>query len=155
MPPDSSWLVTSDYLPAPHLSSVLGQVGASMAVGMALVDEIGARMAALRAARGLTLRALAELSGVSHQMLGMVEHGQNVTLAKIEPVLVALEARLVIQDLRRGEGLPPVPPDLPDSRRDLARRFLRVLVHARDEDLKVAVELVELLERLQGTAQTR
>src|SRR2546425_5139834 len=66
--------------------------------------EVGQRVRALREAMGLSLRDLAERSGVSAPMLSQVERGEtSPTLAVAEKIAAGLELTLS-QLLRLDEG---------------------------------------------------
>jgi XRE family transcriptional regulator, regulator of sulfur utilization len=81
---------------------------------------VGARVRALREAMGLSLRDLAERSGVSAPMLSQVERGEtNPTLAVAEKIASGLELTLS-QLLRLDEG-----EHVAVSRADERRRFER------------------------------
>jgi transcriptional regulator with XRE-family HTH domain len=57
------------------------------------VSELGARIRERRRARGLSLRDLAGLSGLSYSFLSLVERGQSsLTLSSLNKVASALEA---------------------------------------------------------------
>lgn len=65
-------------------------------------ERIGQQVAELRARRGMTLRQLAEKSGVSSQNITKIEHGRyNVSIDILDKVASALGAQLEIEE--RGE----------------------------------------------------
>ncbi|MBL8669691.1 MAG: helix-turn-helix transcriptional regulator [Alphaproteobacteria bacterium] len=77
-----------------------------------LNDRIAARVRQLRAARGLSLEALAAASGVSRSMISLIERGESSPTA------------VVLEKLATGLGVvlaslfdPPAPPPDPVSRR--------------------------------------
>ncbi len=75
-----------------------------MAVETATTEALGPRMRALREAMDLSLRDLAERSGVSAPMLSQVERGEtSPTLQVAERIAAGLELRLS-QLLRLDEG---------------------------------------------------
>jgi len=78
--------------------------GAAVEVPDGISHAVGARVHALREAMGLSLRDLAERSGVSPQMLSQVERGEtSPTLAVAEKIAKGLELTLS-QLLRLDEG---------------------------------------------------
>src|ERR671926_452040 len=119
---------------------------------MALLDEmerqihIGPRVRALREAMDLSLRDLAERSGVSAPMLSQVERGEtSPTLSVASRIAAGLELRLsqllrldesgtvtVVRVPEPGRGGPPeqahplglLPPPLPGQRAELSRHTL-------------------------------
>src|SRR5260370_4155525 len=75
-----------------------------MAVVETYADTVGSRVRALREAMDLSLRDLAERSGVSAPMLSQVERGEtSPTLQVAERIAAGLELRLS-QLLRLDEG---------------------------------------------------
>ncbi|MFA6831306.1 MAG: helix-turn-helix transcriptional regulator [Bacteroidaceae bacterium] len=63
-------------------------------------EEIGLKVAEIRKIRGLTVRGLAEKSGVNHANIYRIEHGKyNVSIDILSKVLTALDAKLNIQTL--------------------------------------------------------
>lgn len=63
-------------------------------------EEIGRRIAALRQKRGLSLRDLAELTGLDHSNIGKIENGRyNVGIDILGRICDALGCRI---ELREG-----------------------------------------------------
>src|SRR3954462_3445758 len=111
-----------------------------MAVAVAEQLEVGIRIKALREAMGLSLRDLAERSGVSAPMLSQVERGEtSPTLAVAARIAAGLELTLSqllrldedrhVVVVRRGEGrkrrraghrVEARPPPLPGQRADVS-----------------------------------
>ncbi len=61
--------------------------------------QLGATIRRLRQARGLTLRELAHECDVSFAMLNHIElRGQNTTLASLQRILRALDARILVEE---------------------------------------------------------
>src|SRR3954453_21999136 len=88
------------------------------------VAAVGPRVKALREAMDLSLRDLAERSGVSAPMLSQVERGEtSPTLQVASRIASGLELRLsqllrldeegTVSIVRRGEGRPPGPAPAP------------------------------------------
>ncbi|MDN4474750.1 XRE family transcriptional regulator [Demequina sp. SYSU T00192] len=72
--------------------------------------RLGARLRELRKARGLTLVALAESTGLSHPFLSQVERGlANLSLQSLRRIAVALETSPVelVAAAEAGDGSPP------------------------------------------------
>lgn len=63
-------------------------------------EEIGRRIAAIRQERGLSLRELAELTGLDHSNIWKIEHGRyNVGIDILGRICDALGCRI---ELREG-----------------------------------------------------
>ncbi len=68
---------------------------AATVAGAAADDGLGARLRVLRTGRGLSLRALAERSGVTAGALSLIENGKNSpSVSTLKKVLSALELTL-------------------------------------------------------------
>jgi transcriptional regulator with XRE-family HTH domain len=91
-------------------------------------SRLGTEIRALRKARNLTLREVAEVAGVSYQYVSDVENGQaNVTLDALESILCAVGGEAVVtvvpagqpRDMaalaRLAELIPRVSPELLDG----------------------------------------
>lgn len=106
--------------------------------------DIGARVQALRAARGLSLAALAEASGVSKAMISRVERAQSSATASLLGRLAAglgvPLGELLAPGAAAAGGLQRL--DEQPTWRDPATGYLRRQVAARDAQ---GVELVEVL----------
>lgn len=60
---------------------------------------IGEQIAQLRSKRGLSIRQLANLSGVNYTNIGKLERGEyNASMAVITKILTALDAQLTIAE---------------------------------------------------------
>lgn len=60
-------------------------------------EEIGRKMAAIRNSQGLTIRQLAELSGVSAQNITKIEHGRyNVSIDILAKICNAMNVEINI-----------------------------------------------------------
>lgn len=60
---------------------------------------IGEQIAQLRSKRGLSIRQLAELSGVNYTNIGKLERGEyNASMAVVTKILTALDAHLKIME---------------------------------------------------------
>lgn len=94
----------------------------------------------MRLAQGLTLREAATRCGVSFQMLGQIEKGQNTTVDRIETIIEGLGGGA---SLAVSEAVEPIPSD----RRAIADRFLRVLPNIPPEELDVFIHELALWER--------
>lgn len=104
--------------------------------------HIGTQIRRLRHARGLTLREttalvnkiLPEGQTMSLALLGFIEKdGQPTTTEKLEAILQALDARLVIvSDLDPVAAL-----DVPEDRTEIARLFLTVLPLLPAEEVEI------------------
>lgn len=103
-------------------------------------EEIGEQLKAMRLAQGLTLREAASRCGVSFQMLGQIEKGQNTTIDRIEAIIEGLGGGA---SLAVSEASEP----LPESRRAIAARFLKILPNIPDEELDVFIHELALWER--------
>lgn len=105
---------------------------------------IGARLAEARRGRGLTVRELAERSGVSYQLVSKVENGGNTTVEHLADMAAALEAELDVQIVPRGAVSLP---DVPGDRRPLARRLLMLIPHLDPVQLDLLTAEIALWER--------
>lgn len=62
-------------------------------------DRIGQRIAKLRQERGLSVRALGELSGVTYQNVYKIEHGRyNVSIDILQKICNALDVEIALID---------------------------------------------------------
>ena len=62
-------------------------------------EQIGQQIAGLRQKKGLTLKQLAEASGVTSQNLTKIEHGKyNVSIDILTKVCIALGAEITIKE---------------------------------------------------------
>lgn len=63
------------------------------------MSNIGTQIAQLRAKRGLSIRQLANLSGVNYTNIGKLERGEyNASIEIVEKILTALDAQLTIKE---------------------------------------------------------
>lgn len=98
---------------------------------MDVKKAIGTQLRELRLARGWTLREAAPHVGVAYSTLGQIENGQiNTTLDTLDGILRGLKADREI-DLRGASDA------LPEARRAVADRFLRVLPLLPEDHLDV------------------
>lgn len=69
------------------------------------VITIGEQIAQLRSKRGLSIRQLANLSGVNYTNIGKLERGEyNASIAVINKILTSLDAQLTIVENGRKEN---------------------------------------------------
>lgn len=115
---------------------------------MALVDDIGRQVRAARLARGMTLREAAPLCGVSYQMLGQIENGQNTTVDTLEKIVRGLGASVTVA-LAEAETM-QTPRPIPADRRAVVERFLSVLPGIPQEEIDVFLHQVAVWERRHG-----
>lgn len=65
---------------------------------MSIRERLGAELRALRLAKGLTTRALAEIVGVDHGHIVRIENGKyNVRIDTIDALAAALNAEIVLK----------------------------------------------------------
>jgi transcriptional regulator with XRE-family HTH domain len=119
-----------------------------------LRHELGARIRAARIARALAQRELAELAGVSHQLVSQIEKGTvNTTVDTLEVVARALGLDIEVEETAESAG-PTEMPEVtiaPSARRAVADRFLAVLPDLPGDELDVFVHELALWERRYST----
>lgn len=146
-----SRLMESDYCTRAPLSNPLGREAVDSPGRMTPADEgslrkqLGEEIRRLRIARGYTLREAASRCGLSYQMLGQIEkNGQNTTIEKLEGIVRGLRGRIHI-GLDAEEPVPD-PGVVPEARRAIADRFLRVLGRVEEKDLDIFLHTMALWE---------
>lgn len=107
--------------------------------------QIGQHLRQRRLARGLTLRELNDRSGVHYSSIGQIENGEfNATLDTLFALAEGMETtlQLGLGDSFEAAALGHVP----EARREIARRFLRVLADVPGEDLDAFLATLALWE---------
>lgn len=107
--------------------------GAGQEEEVSLMERVGAQIRQLRTARGQTLRELADLAGVSFQMLQKIEaRGQNTGVDRVEAIARALGANVEFVLDCRGV---PVHLGLEPGRQELVDRYTELVKAASPADL--------------------
>jgi transcriptional regulator with XRE-family HTH domain len=105
---------------------------------------VGGQIAALRRARGLTLREAASLTGVTHSYIDAIEKGRpnaNITLDTLERIAHGLGGKLGVSLHEPADPLDDLLRDLHAGEREKLAAVARALIAARDDArLEVVIE---------------
>ena len=120
-------------------------------------NALGRQLFELRRSRGLTLRAAAAATGLSHAYIEAVEKGRpnaNITLKALEQIEAGLGGRLAITLQDEGDELDTLSRPLTGAEREKLAAVARALAEARTNGrLDVVVDsAIDMITR--NTAQT-
>jgi len=109
------------------------------------MTAVGERLLSLRLAAGLTERELADVSGVSHQMIQKLERGErNTTIATLHALAIALGVDLELR-LTNAPARAASPAPAPD-RLTIAGRIIGVLSRLPDDRVDALLNEIALWE---------